>query len=135
MYEKKYSIWLVPLDWKKIKQEFSLDFIPHITLSTNMDYISPNVLSDRIYTVKNFEQGQVYTNIDGTKYQYAYGYPCEIEGIDTLDNMYMTLYYASNRMDFLDMFSIMKTPPKDFKCKLYIADTTYLNPVSWKIIY
>ena len=55
-----YSIWLVPINWRHIQQEFSIDFIPHITIATNLNYIPPNIFNDKTYIINNFKKEKYF---------------------------------------------------------------------------
>ena len=126
-----YSIWLVPDNWKEIKKEFNMDFIPHITIATNLPYLPYGILNDRTYKVNKFSKGQVFPKMYSVDPLNAFGYYCEIDGLYLDHQPHMTLFYAPNAINFLDTFSIIKQPPKEFYGKLKIANTNFDNPTQW----
>ena len=130
-----YSIWLVPLNWRQIKQEYNLDFIPHITIQTHMPYVFSRLLSKETLIVDNFSRGQIFSKTYSTDPLYAYGYSCKIQHIFLMHEPHMTLYYSSNPIKYIDTFSKLKLPPQTLECSLYAVDTRSLNPSKWKIIY
>ena len=130
-----YSIWLVPDNWRHIKKEFSMDFIPHITIATNLPYLPYGILDNKkSYKVKNFENGTVFPKMYKVDPLNAYGYYCEIEEMYLNHKPHMTLFYAPNPITYLDTFSIVKAPPKEMNCTLAIADTNSTNPSQWGFI-
>lgn len=129
-----YSIWLVPINWRHIQQEFSIDFIPHITIATNLNYIPSNIFNDKTYIVNNFQEGEVFPKTYEVDPLYGFGYYCKIPGIYTIHKPHMTLYYSSNEILQIDTFSKFKKPPHELQCKLYVANTNFLNPLEWRII-
>jgi hypothetical protein len=130
-----YSLWLIPLNWKYIQREFSIDFIPHITIASNLPYIPPNILDNKIYTVTNFQKGQILSGSYPVDPLYGFGYPCKISQIYTTHNPHMTLFYSSNEILEIDTFSKFKEPPPDLQCRIYLVNTNFLNPLEWRVIY
>jgi len=131
-----YSLWLVPYNWKEIQKEFNIDFILHITISTNLPYIPLGVInSGKRFIVKNFKKGEIFPKMYEVDPLNGFGYPCEIEGLYPLHTPHMTLFYASNKITDLDTYSWIKTPPpKQLECTLHLADTTSHNPLQWKTL-
>jgi hypothetical protein len=130
-----YSIWLIPINWREIKREYSLDFIPHITIQTNMPFIFSGLLTKDSFFVDNFSSGEILPKSYPQDPLHAYGYNCSIKGIFLLHQTHMTLYYSPNPIKYVDTFSKLKLPPKSLECTLYAIDTRSLNPSKWKIIY
>jgi hypothetical protein len=130
-----YSIWLVPYEWKKIKEEFNMDFTPHITIATNLPYLPYGILdSKKTFKVKNFRKGEVFSKMYDVDPLNAFGYSCEIEGLYTAHTPHMTLFYAPNKINELDTYSWVKSPPRGYlECSLRIANTTQSNPVQWVV--
>lgn len=127
-----YSIWLIPNDWKKIKEYFNMDFVPHITVATNLPYLPYGILDNKTtFTVKNFKKGEIFPRMYQVDPLHAFGYPCEIVGLYPTFKPHMSLFYSPNKIKELDTFSWIKTPPTDMKCKLYIANTNSINPTQW----
>ena len=127
-----YSIWLIPDDWKRIKEDFNMDFIPHVTIATNLPYLPYGILDNKTtFTVKNFKKGKIFPRMYQVDPLYAFGYPCEIVGLYPDFEPHMTLFYSPNEIKELDTFSWIKTPPLELKCKLHIANTNYINPTQW----
>ena len=129
-----YSIWLVPLQWRQIKREYNLDFIPHITLLTNINFVSSKILSKEIFTARNFQKGEVFSKVYDYDPMYSFGYSCDIEPFFTFHRPHMSIFYSSNKIAYLDTIMSMKMPPQDMQCKLYLADTRSLNPCQWRLI-
>ena len=130
-----YSIWLVPYEWKKIKEEFNMDFIPHITIATNLPFLPTGILSKERFKVKNFKKGQIFPKMYDVDPFHAFGYTCEIEYLYPLHTPHMTLFYAPNPISELDTFSwIKQPPPEELECYLYLADTTSENPIQWRTL-
>jgi hypothetical protein len=130
-----YSIWLVPSNWRNIKKDFSIDFLPHITVATNLPYISSKTLSKESFLVNNFSVGKVFSKMYKYEPLYAFGYECYIEDLYTSHMPHMTLFYSPNEIKYLDTFSKFKSPPQSLTCNLFVADTRSLNPSEWRIIY
>ena len=133
MNDYRYSIWLVPHKWKEIQKEFNIDFIPHITLATNLPYLPYGILDKRPVIVKNFKKGQVFSKRNDADRLYSFGYPCDIDGIYPSHIPHLTLFYSPNPISDLDTYSWIKTQPTGhINCYMKIADTTSPNPINWK---
>jgi hypothetical protein len=129
-----YSVWLVPNNWKYIQREFSIDFIPHITIATNLKFMSPRILTNKIFKVYNFSKGTVFPRLYNKDPLHAFGYNCVIEDLFTTHKPHMSLFYSPNEITYIDTFSKLKQPPTTLDCKLYFADTNSLNPCEWNVI-
>ena len=136
-YGYGFSIWLVPYNWRHIKKEFTLDFIPHITLSTNHRTIPEIPILENI-KVGNFTKGKIFKQIYAIDPLEAYGYDCEILsdiGINIKHVPHMTLFYGGKITDEnMDYFSLIKKPPKSILCFCTLANTISLNPASWHFL-
>jgi hypothetical protein len=131
-----YSIWLIPENWKQFRKEFTLDFIPHITVATNLSFVSSQILNkDKFFKVNNFSNGQIFPKMYKNDPLNGFGYNCTIEGLYTQHQPHLTLYYSPNEIKYLDTFSKLKSPPTQLICRLFIADTRSINPSEWKVIY
>ena len=129
-----FSIWLVPYNWRQLKKEFNLDFIPHITLSTN-HYAIPDVPDLHNVKAFNFKKGEIFRKIYQNDPLEGYGYYCELSGVFTNHTPHMTLFYGSKISDEnMDFYSLIKTPPDILYCFATLADTTSLNPSTWKFL-
>jgi len=128
-----YSIWLVPDNWKEIRKEFNMDFIPHVTIATNLPYLPYGILNEKTYKVKNFSKGEIMPRMYDVDPLNAFGYYCDIVGLYLSHKPHMTLFYAPNGINYLDTFSTIKQPPSEFYGKLRIANTNFDNPIQWDV--
>ena len=128
-----YSIWLVPDNWKEIKKEFNMEFIPHVTLATNLPYLPYGILNEKTYKVTNFSKGEIIPKMYNVDPLNAFGYYCDIVGLYPSHKPHMTLFYAPNAINYLDTYSTIKQPPTEFYGKLRIANTNFDNPIQWDV--
>ena len=122
-----YSLWLVPVNWKEIKETYNMLHIPHITICTNMEKIDCNVLSRNLFRVHSFSNmtqfPKMYANdpLDGV------GFYCAIDNIATNHKPHMTLRYN-------EQIHTIYIPPEFLTCSVHIADTRSLNCEEWTLI-
>lgn len=123
----KFSIWLVPINWKVIKKIYKMEHIPHITVATNIDTdISSAILNNNIYTISDFSIASNFDKMYKNDPLNGYGFFCKINEIKTNHVPHMTLFYNKliNNIN-------PPPPPNELKCKLYIADTRNLDYRLW----
>ena len=135
-----YSIWLLPKNWRQLKKDLQLEFIPHVTVATNLPYLPYGILDEtKIFTVKKFERGTVFPKMYRTDPMHGFGHYCEIEGpppqLLTEHRPHFTLFYSPNPIEYLDTVSWHGLSPVsgELKCTLVIANTNSLNPRQWTL--
>ena len=131
----KYSIWLIPNNWKYIKDFYKTDHIPHITIKTLM---SGDEVFKEIKNYKNHYMISYDNNVhDFNEISYqkdrdaelpASGFFCKIHNLKLEHQPHMTLYYH-----YHDSILHMKAPVSCLG-KVYIVNTISDDPVKWFIL-
>ena len=122
-----YSLWLVPVNWKEIKEKYAMNHIPHITVCTNMEKIDSKILTDEIFIVNNFSNLKKFPKMYQNDPLNASGFYCKIHGLRTTHTPHMTLAYDHN-------YNITHSPPDSFSCLLFFADTRTLDYTKWELL-
>ena len=122
-----YSLWLVPVNWKEIKEKYAMNHIPHITVCTNMEKIDSKILTDEIFIVKDFSNLKTFPKMYQNDPLNASGFYCKINGLRTAHTPHMTIAYNYN-------YSITHTSPDSLSCLLFFADTRSLNCEEWVLL-
>lgn len=125
MTSYKFSIWLIPENWKKIKEMYKMEHIPHITVATNIESELPyEILNNKNYKVSKFSKVTNFEKMYKHDPLNGYGFYCEINDIKTTHKPHMTLFYNKE----LDNENI--EIPLELECKLYMANT---QSIDWKL--
>lgn len=131
----KYSIWLIPNNWKDIMKFYNTKHIPHVTIKTllskNEAFFEVNKYKKK-YLI-NFENN-IY-NFDKISYHNdtdkdfpACGIFCKITNLKLEHIPHMTLYYHFNKS------VILTKEPKSCIANVCIVNTNSDNPEKWTII-
>ena len=131
----KYSIWLIPNNWKDIKNFYKMNHIPHITIKTLLSYDEALKLfknydnkykvnfKDNIYDFKNLS----YHHEPKNEFP-ASGYFCKIENLELEHKPHMTIHYKYNDK------VIYNKSPNNIEGTVFIVNTISDNPEEWNII-
>ncbi len=131
----KYSIWLIPNNWKYIQSYYKTEHMPHVTIKTLLTH---NEALNEFYMLKSHYMIKYQDNVydfNDIKYKEkkddeleACGFLCNIQNLELLHKPHMTLYYHYNN-------SIIKMKaPSDTLGKVFIVNTVSDNPKKWFII-
>lgn len=131
----KYSLWLIPNNWKYIKSYYKTDHIPHITIKTLMTQSQAFKEYDNLkshYEIKY--ENNVY---DFNDIQYhekkedeieGCGFYCNVKGLQLDHKPHMTLYYHYHN-------SVLKMKaPTETLGKVYIVNTVSDDPKKWFLL-
>ena len=131
----KYSIRLIPNNWKYIQSYYKTEHIPHITIKT---LLSQNEAFNEFELLKSHYMIKYKNNVhdfNDIKYKGkkgdeldACGFFCNIEGLELEHKPHMTLYYH-----YHDSVLKMKAPTETLG-KVCIVNTVSDDPRKWFII-
>jgi hypothetical protein len=122
-----FSLWLVPANWREIKEQYGMNHIPHITVCTNMENIDSKILTDEIFMVKDFSNLKKFPKMYTNDPLIAMGFYCKINDLWTNHTPHMTLIYDHNHI-------IQFNPPDTLSCSLFFADTRSSNCEDWVLL-
>lgn len=117
-----YSVWLVPANYDEIKRKYKMRHIPHVTISTNYQYI-PKISDDNTYDIKLKHGYEVFPKMYKSNDIDGGGFYCEIP-ICTKHEPHMTIYYDAIFRDLPIINEIIEA-------KIHIADTRSCDPSKW----
>jgi len=122
-----YSVWAVPVHYKKIQAKYGTTHIPHVTLSTN--HPKAPVLGNRGQKVTiHFEDKDLYRLPKMYEYEppsNSVGFYCKIEGYaNPLLHMTVSYDFNGNPADYI-------APEEPVDAIIYSADTRSLEPSEW----
>lgn len=120
-----YSLWIVPHNWKEIKDAYKMEHIPHVTVETNLTEPPRDVAPSR-HEIR-FEKPyalfpKMYENDPFT----AYGFYCKVSGIKIKHYAHMSTHYNK-------FVTIFPEPPEDTWGTLVAADTRSEDCSKWVI--
>ena len=134
----KYSIWLIPNNWKYIQSYYKTEHIPHITIKT---LLSQNEAFKEFDMLKSHYMIKYQNNVhdfDEIKYKRknnddddeleACGFFCKIQGLELEHKPHMTLYYH-----YHNSVLQMKAPTETLG-KVCLVNTISDDPKKWYII-
>ena len=117
-----YSVWLVPTNYDVIKSKYKMTHIPHVTISTNHQYI-PEISDDNTYDI-NLKYGyEVFPKMYKSDDIDGGGFYCEIP-IKTNHEPHMTIYYDSISRD-------LPIINETIEAKIHVVDTRSCDPSKW----
>ena len=131
----KYSIWLIPNNWKYIQSYYKTEHIPHVTIKTLLtsreafneyDKLKSHYMikyQDNVYDFNDIK----YDGKEGDELE-ACGFFCKIEGLELEHKPHMTLYYHYHN-------SVLKMrSPTETLGKVCLVNTISDDPKKWYII-
>lgn len=131
----KYSIWLIPNNWKYIKSYYKTEHIPHVTIKTLMTQSQAFKEYDDLKS--HYEIAYENNVYDFTDVKYhekqedeieGSGFYCKIKGLDLDHRPHMTLYYHHHN-------SVLKMKaPTETLGKVYIVNTVSDDPKKWFLL-
>ena len=132
-----YSLWLVPLNYARIKETYNIIHIPHVTMFTNLKNteMSRMITNDK-FVLKNFSKVASFPSMYSHEPLSGNGFYCDVydkhNKLVELDHKsHMTLFYNAK----LNTKQWCFIPPsEDVECRLYMADTRSINPAEWTLI-
>lgn len=131
----KYSIWLIPNNWKYIQSYYKTEHIPHVTIKTLLtqkdafkeyDMLKSHYLIKYQNNVYDFNDIK-YDGKEGDELE-ACGFLCKIDGLELEHKPHMTLYYH-----YHNIVLKMKAPTESLG-KVCIVNTVSDDPKKWYIL-
>lgn len=125
-----YSVWAVPVEYRKIKELYGMKHIPHVTISTNHPKpVNPMEYGRKCMVVfpprKSLIRLPKMYQHDPLEDKVCAGFYCSIPHIKEDIMTHLTMSY-----DFNENYGDYKAP-ENFEAIIYRADTTSLDPEEW----
>ena len=123
-----YSLWLVPNEHEKIMEKYDMVHIPHVTIATKMMYLPKEVITKRVFKIRNYGEITKFHKMYDENDLEACGFYCEIHGLEVKHEAHMTIWYGT-RYEQRDVIE------EDIECVLKFADTRDIDPRLWKLLF
>lgn len=132
----KYSIWVIPNNWKYIQSYYKTEHTPHVTIKTLL------TISEAFSEINKYKSHYMinynanvydFNNISYTEDKDAdlpaSGFLCDLQDLKLEHQAHMTLYYHYHNTE------ITMEPPTNTLGKVYIVNTVSDDPKKWYILH